>query len=261
MPRGDRLVTDRRLTDYGPTYLHYGIDMGDGTVVHTRPHRFDRIWRGGSVVRTSVAEFADGQPVRVVNEPPAAFPPEDIAVRAEKHVGRAGYSAIIDNCEHFATWCATGMRQSRQIDIIASRVGRVVGQASAVVSSRAVGTCLSRVVVRTMARRTTGLGVRAMMPAMVVAEGIAFAVEWKAHQAGQDEQASRRAGDAAGLAASAATFALSGALAGPVGAIMGAATGAAVWGGGSFASKVASWAGGRVVSGMTSFAGRLHQSR
>ena len=261
MPRGDRLVTDRRLTGYGPTYLHYGIDMGDGTVVHTRPHRFDRLWRGGSVVRTSFAEFADGEPVRVVNEPPAAFPLEDIAARAERHVGREGYSAIVDNCEHFATWCATGTRQSRQIDIIASRLGRVAGQVSAVVSSQAAGSCLSRVAVRTMARRTTGIGMRAMMPAMVVAEGIAMAVEWKAHQAGKDEHTSRRAGDAAGLAASAATHALTGAVAGPVGAIMGAAAGAAVWGGGSFASRFASWAGGRVVSGMTSVAGRLDQSR
>jgi hypothetical protein len=256
MARGDRLVTERRLTGCGPTYLHYGIDMGDGTVVHTRPHRFERLWRGGSVVRTSHAEFANGQPVRVVNEPPAAFPPDEIAGRAERHVGREGYSPVIDNCEHFATWCATGMRQSRQVDIIASRVGRVAGKASAVASSRLAQRRISRVALDTAARRTAVRG----LPAMLVAEGVALAVEWKAHRAGHDEHTSRRAGDAAGLAMSAATFAIAGAVGGPLGALMGAVTGATAWAGGSLATQAAGWAGGRVLSGVTSLSSRRRQT-
>ena len=69
MARGDRLAADRRLSGCGPTYVHYGIDLGDGTVAHARPHRFERLWAGGAVVRTSLEEFARGEAVRVVHEP------------------------------------------------------------------------------------------------------------------------------------------------------------------------------------------------
>lgn len=256
MARGDRLAADRRLAGCGPTYVHYGIDLGDGTVAHARPHRFERLWAGGGVVRTSLEEFAKGEAVRVVQEPPAEFPPEEVAARAEEHVGRDGYSPVTDNCEHFTTWCATGLCQSRQIDIIAARVGRMAGRASAVITSRTVTRGVRHVSVRTAAGTTARIGLKAFMPAVLVAEGVAMAVEWKAHRAGHDEESCKRAGDAAGLATSTATFAAAGAITGPVGAVVGAVTGAAVWAGGSLASKTATWAGGRVVSGVTRLAVR-----
>ena len=68
------------------------------------------------MVRTSFEEFADGRPVAVVTEPPAAHAPEEIARRAEAHVGRDGYCPVVSNCEHFATWCATGRHRSRQVE-------------------------------------------------------------------------------------------------------------------------------------------------
>jgi hypothetical protein len=256
MARGDRLAADRRLGGRGPAYVHYGIDLGDGTVAHARPHSFDRIWSGGSVVRTSLAEFARGAAIRVVEEPAALFSAEDVAVRAEQLVGRDGYSPVTDNCEHFTTWCATGRCESRQIDIIASRIGRLAGRASAAITSRTVQRGVRHVTVRTAAGTTARIGLKAFMPAVLVAEGVAMAVEWKAHRAGHNHQVSRRAGDAAGLATSTATFAAAGAITGPVGAVVGAATGAAVWAGGSLISKTAAWAGERVVSRVTNLAVR-----
>lgn len=256
MARGDRLAADRRLAGCGPTYVHYGIDLGDGTVAHARPHRFERLWAGGGVVRTSLEEFARGEAVRVVHEPPAAFSPDEVARRAEEHVGSEGYSPVNDNCEHFTTWCATGRRHSRQIDIIASRVGRIAGRASAAITSKSVTSGVRHVAVRTATGTTARIGLKAFMPAVLVAEGVAMAVEWKAHRAGHDEESSKRAGQAAGLATSTATFAAAGAVTGPVGAMVGAVTGAAVWAGGSLAAKTATWAGERMVSGVTSLAVR-----
>jgi hypothetical protein len=256
MARGDRLAADRRLAGCGPTYVHYGIDLGDGTVAHAKPHRFERLWEGGGVVRTSLEEFAKGQAVRVVQEPPAVFSADEVAQRAEEHIGRDGYSPVTDNCEHFTTWCATGVCHSRQIDIIAARVGRMAGRASAAITSRGVRSGIRQVSVRTAAGTTARIGLKAFMPAVLVAEGVAMAVEWKAHRAGHDEASCKRAGDAAGLATSTATFAAAGAITGPVGAFVGAVTGAAVWAGGSLASKTFTWAGGRVVSGVTSLAVR-----
>jgi hypothetical protein len=125
MAAGERLEVNRWLAGTAFRYVHHGIDMGDGTVVHARPRDFRNPFGGGSVVRTSFAEFADGQEVRTTLEPPAEFPPEEVASRAAAHVGREGYCPVVANCEHFATWCATGERRSRQVEAVVRRVASV----------------------------------------------------------------------------------------------------------------------------------------
>ncbi len=126
MAAGDRVEVNRWLAGTPLRYVHHGIDMGDGTVVHARPHDFRKPFGGGSVVRTTLAEFADGAEVRTTLEPPAAFPAEDVARRAAAHVGRDGY------CEHFATWCATGQRRSRQVEAVIRGVTAVAVAAVAI---------------------------------------------------------------------------------------------------------------------------------
>lgn len=129
MARGDRLEVVRRLLGSLVTYRHHGIDMGDNTVIHARPYTFRKPFSGGSVVRTSLEEFAEGSRVWPTLQPTAVFPPDEIAARAESHVGRDGYCPVVDNCEHFANWCATGDRRSRQVDFVASCItaGAVAG--------------------------------------------------------------------------------------------------------------------------------------
>jgi hypothetical protein len=116
MARGDRLGVERRFLGGLIAYQHLGIDLGDGTVVHARPDDFRRPFGGGRVVRTSVEEFADGRAVVVVTNPQATHAAEEVARRAEARVGRDGYCPMVDNCEHFATWCATGRHRSRQVE-------------------------------------------------------------------------------------------------------------------------------------------------
>jgi tRNA A37 methylthiotransferase MiaB len=48
-----------------------------------------------------------------------------VARRAAAHVGREGYCPVVANCEHFATWCATGERRSRQVEAVVRRVASV----------------------------------------------------------------------------------------------------------------------------------------
>ena len=57
MARGDRLEVEHRIVGSTVTYLHHGVDIGDGTVVHARPHDFRNPLGGGHVVRTSRAEL------------------------------------------------------------------------------------------------------------------------------------------------------------------------------------------------------------
>ncbi|NBW96106.1 MAG: hypothetical protein EBR28_05110 [Planctomycetia bacterium] len=117
MARGDRLGVERTFAGGLVTYRHLGVDLGDGTVVHARPDDFSRPFAGGRVVRTSLEEFASGAAPTTVTEPPALYTAEEVAGRALAHVGRDGYCPLGDNCEHFATWCATGARRSRQIEV------------------------------------------------------------------------------------------------------------------------------------------------
>ena len=229
MARGDRLEVERWIAGSTVTYLHHGIDVGDGTVVHARPDDFANPFGGGRVVRTSREEFAGGRPVRTTVEPPASFSPGEIVSRALDHVGREGYSPLVDNCEHFATWCATGRRSSRQAEIVLERLAAAAARTIAAVSARGAG----RVAIRTALGTTVRAGLRTLVPAALASEAAALAVEWRAHQAGRSPAESRRAGEAAGLATSAATCALAGLPAGPAGLVAGALAGAALWAGGS----------------------------
>jgi hypothetical protein len=118
MARGDRLGVERRFLGGLVAYRHLGIDLGDGTVVHARPDDFQRPFAGGRVVRTSLEEFAGSAEVTVVADPPALHAPEEVARRALSRVGRDGYCPVVDNCEHLATWAATGRHRSRQVEAV-----------------------------------------------------------------------------------------------------------------------------------------------
>lgn len=135
MARGDRLRVKRRLAGVPVWYRHHGIDVGDGTVVHSRPDNPRRLFAGGRVVRTTVEEFAAGEEVEIVPDPPARFPPDEIVARALRHVGRDGYCPVVDNCEHFATWCVTGERRSRQIEAVVTGIGRVAAVAAVAIAA------------------------------------------------------------------------------------------------------------------------------
>jgi hypothetical protein len=182
--------------------------------------------------------------VLTTTEPPAAYPPDVIVARALDHVGREGYCPVVDNCEHFATWCATGKRSSRQVDIVLARISGAAARIAAVVSARrmlanAAGGAAERIAVRTALGTTVRLGLRTLVPAAIAGEAAALAAEWTAHHAGRSAADSRRAGEAAGLATSAAACALAGLPAGPGGVITGAVAGAALWAGGSLVAAAA----------------------
>jgi len=244
MARGDRLRVERRLAGATVAYMHHGIDVGDGTVVHARPDDFRDPLAGGRVERTSLAEFAGGGTVLVTTEPPAAYSREEVVARALDHVGREGYCPVIDNCEHFATWCATGERTSRQVDIVLARISGAAARIATLASARrmlsnAAAGAAERIAVRTALGTTVRLGMRTLVPAAIAGEAAALAAEWTAHHAGSSAAESRRAGEAAGLATSAATCGLAGLAAGPGGVIAGALAGAAVWAAGGLAMQAA----------------------
>lgn len=140
MARGDHIYVYR----LGGAYSHHGIDCGDGSVIHYsgenwyEPRRvrhtpMERFTMGGEIqvrdyarmvqslkhpeklpqrLRVALARLA-GQRVDV-----AGFTTESVISRAESRLGEAAFSIVFHNCEHFATWCKTGMSDSAQINAL-----------------------------------------------------------------------------------------------------------------------------------------------
>lgn len=130
----------------GGVYDHYGIYTGRGKIIHFSNEGSDF---GGDirVRRATLSQFKNGADnVFVVDfeayrdhvENPDLFDlleegivgialrklfgneltlysPEETVERAESQLGREGYNIVFNNCEHFAVWCKTGVKESSQV--------------------------------------------------------------------------------------------------------------------------------------------------
>ncbi|MFZ5945786.1 MAG: lecithin retinol acyltransferase family protein [Bacillota bacterium] len=106
----------QQFEDGFPSYRHYGIDCGDGTAIHFRGDRF-LVQSTAWIQRTSMKAFTGDNELFVEDRVNFAFSREEIVLRALSQVGSnfGGYNFIFNNCEHFAYWCATGRRISKQV--------------------------------------------------------------------------------------------------------------------------------------------------
>ncbi len=70
------------------------------------------------VERTSLETFARGGKIYVVRhvEVGFSFIPDVVVERALSRLGEQKYNLLFNNCEHFATWCKTGISKSQQIE-------------------------------------------------------------------------------------------------------------------------------------------------
>lgn len=109
MARGEHIKVSRGV------YYHHGIDVGNGMVVHYSGDKSEKI--NAVVCRVSREEFAAGGNVVVVDHGRNCRPLEETARLAESRVGmgRRAYDFWGNNCEHFARWCKTGAKESKQV--------------------------------------------------------------------------------------------------------------------------------------------------
>jgi hypothetical protein len=115
MARGDHIYVVR-----GGLYAHHGLDIGEGFAIHWSSA--DGSKRSAAVRRTTIGDFAnDG--IVCVRRYGMRDSADDAVARAESMLGRAGYDLVFDNCEHFATWCATGVHSSEQVETAVSGIG------------------------------------------------------------------------------------------------------------------------------------------
>ncbi|NEQ71745.1 MAG: NC domain-containing protein [Okeania sp. SIO2C9] len=107
MARGEQIYTLREFLNIDGVYEHHGIDYGDGTVIHYR--------KGTETIeRTSKEYFTDRRKV-YVKRYPVRYIADTVIQRAESRLGERKYNIVFNNCEHFATWCITGVSHSQQV--------------------------------------------------------------------------------------------------------------------------------------------------
>jgi len=108
LPLGSHLVTPRCA------YVHHGIYVGDGKVVHYAglAHGLRR----GPVEEISLARFTNGHPVCVRSDVSLEFDRGEVTRRARSRVGEDHYRLLTNNCEHFCEWCLYGEQRSYQVE-------------------------------------------------------------------------------------------------------------------------------------------------
>jgi Lecithin retinol acyltransferase len=116
-PIGSHVVTPRR------GYLHHGIYVGDGKVVHYAGlcyglHR-------GPVEEVALTRFAGGRPVWIRSDVAPTFAPEETVRRARSRVGEDCYRLLTNNCEHFCEWCLRGTPRSHQVEALLNKCLRL----------------------------------------------------------------------------------------------------------------------------------------
>jgi hypothetical protein len=107
-PLGSHLVTPRR------GYLHHGIYVGAGKVVHYSGLAHGM--RRGPVEEVPFAHFARGQRVWVRSDALPDFDVREVICRARSRLGEDRYRLLTNNCEHFCEWCLHGAARSLQVE-------------------------------------------------------------------------------------------------------------------------------------------------
>lgn len=119
--RGTHLKVTRGL------YTHHGIYVGNGQVVH-----YSGLANGlnkGKVELTSLSEFmGEATELKYVKYDTTipTYTQDEICERALKRLNENYYNIILNNCEHFACWCVTGKRESKQVQAVMQLTTTVV---------------------------------------------------------------------------------------------------------------------------------------
>jgi hypothetical protein len=144
MARGDHIYVER----INGVYAHHGIDCGDGSVIHYT----SKSWRHRPRVQhTTATQFAKRGKVQIkdydgflntlrstgslqqktsyqiylllsrfrgIELEKHDWSPEAVIARAEARIGEQAFNIVFHNCEHFATWCKTGISSSDQANAV-----------------------------------------------------------------------------------------------------------------------------------------------
>ena len=116
---GDILSVNRGL------YKHYGVYVGNNTVVHFSGGKGHELSACRARIRkTSLENFSRNGEVQVETRGTEYYSPRETVMRALDAVGseKGKYALPWNNCEHFANWCRYGKKRSAQVEQFAANV-------------------------------------------------------------------------------------------------------------------------------------------
>ena len=96
----------------GLIYSHHGIYAGEGTVFHFKGEEKEK--QDPLIILTEIESFLTDGKLRRRNYKERLPHSESLRI-AQGHLSEKGYSLPFHNCEHFATYCATGKKKSKQV--------------------------------------------------------------------------------------------------------------------------------------------------
>ena len=118
-PLGAHLVTRRC------GYLHHGIYVGAGRIVHYSARLLSMI--RDPVQEVTFARFSRRRPVFIRAPARGSYKPTEIVQRARSRLGEDRYRLLTNNCEHFCEWCTCGVHRSAQIEGLRAVLTRLKG--------------------------------------------------------------------------------------------------------------------------------------
>jgi len=96
-------------------FIHHGVYVGDGRVVHYGALMYDIIRK--PVEEVTLAQFCGGRPIYVVRHAEDCIDTEEVIRRARSRLGENRYRLLTNNCEHFVEWCLHDVPRSFQVDV------------------------------------------------------------------------------------------------------------------------------------------------
>jgi hypothetical protein len=109
MQQGDHLVSVRI------GYSHHGLYIGHNRVIHYSGSLLGEL-QTGVVEIIDLETFCQGNGYSVNSYPFRTYDRETSIERAKSRLGEDGYNVLLNNCEHFVTWCIMGLHSSAQVN-------------------------------------------------------------------------------------------------------------------------------------------------
>ena len=117
---GDVLSVNRGI------YKHYGVYVGNDTVVHfSGGEGFELSAKRACIRKTSLENFQKNDEIQIETRCCESYSRKETVMRALGAVGteKGKYALPWNNCEHFANWCRYGEKRSSQVEQFVSKVG------------------------------------------------------------------------------------------------------------------------------------------
>ena len=105
---GDHIYVKRK----GYFYSHHGIYAGNGQVLHFKGAIKEK--KDPTVILSDIDTFLDRGKLQRRNYK-QRLPHSETLQMARAQLDQKDYSLVFNNCEHFATYCATGKKKSSQV--------------------------------------------------------------------------------------------------------------------------------------------------